>query len=394
MKPSGEIAWMFSDGVSAGGGDFREPVGPPDETEPEREPVDSIPRIGPPYPQPVPPIKLIIVDINQKAVGPTTVAPAKFNVSVVASPAEGGTASISPKGTFTYGEYATVSASPKEDWAVSSISTSIGGKVKNNTPFPVTTDQTITVKFVKKDDDKAPEHSGAYQGSMRVGDYNIPVYMHVNKDGTETTPYGDNTHGFLQIMFDPNMRYTNEKGEFAVSLFAVPLQISGVQKDETTGRQWLVLDGGSIAFHDLKINPGDPFMTLWVSTLMSLNGYTEANLKPRHYRVEMLDVNPETGEFTFGNLQTYSADDGGWYAGDDKAVSETKRGIMASMTDRGYPSEAFFGAKMQSVAPRDDIQWYPPQSWSKNPSAFELLMNSMKSSYRNAKSDYNKLFDK
>ena len=63
---------------------------------------------------------------------------------------------------------------------------------------------------------------------------------------------------------------------------------------------------------------------------------------------------------------------------------------MASMTDRGYPSEAFFGAKMQSVAPRDDIQWYPPQSWSKNPSAFELLMNSMKSSYRNAKSDYNK----
>ena len=149
---------------------------------------------------------------------------------------------------------------------------------------------------------------------MRVGDYSIPVYMHVNKDGTEATPYGDNTHGFLQIMFNPNMRYTNEKGEFAVSLFAVPLQITGVQKDETTGRQWLVLDGGSIAFHDLKINPGDPLMTLWISTLMSLNGYTEVNIKPRHYRVEMLDVNSETGEFTFGNLQTYSADDGGWYA--------------------------------------------------------------------------------
>lgn len=395
MKPSGEIAWMFSDYDGAGGGEFREPVGPPDEPGPEPiEPGDTIPRIGPPYPQPVPPIKLTIVDINQKAVGPTTVAPAKFNVSVAASPAEGGTASISPTGTFTYGEYAVVSASPNEDWAISSISTSIGGKVKNNTPFPVTTDQTITVKFVKKDDDKAPEHSGAYQGNMRVGDYSIPVYMHVNKDGTEATPYGDNTHGFLQIMFNPNMRYTNEKGEFAVSLFAVPLQITGVQKDETTGRQWLVLDGGSIAFHDLKINPGDPLMTLWVSALMSLNGYNEVTSKPRHYRVEMLDVNPETGEFTFGNLQTYSADDGGWYAGGDKAVSETQRGIMASMSDRGYPSEAFFGTKMQSVAPRNDIQWYPPQSWSKNPSAFELLMNSMRSSYRNAKSDYNRLFDK
>lgn len=395
MKPSGEIAWMFSDYDGTGGGEFREPVGPPDEPGPEPiEPGDTIPRIGPPYPQPVPPIKLTIVDINQKAVGPTTVAPAKFNVSVAASPAEGGTASISPTGTFTYGEYAVVSASPNEDWAISSISTSIGGKVKNNTPFPVTTDQTITVKFVKKDDDKAPEHSGAYQGNMRVGDYSIPVYMHVNKDGTEATPYGDNTHGFLQIMFNPNMRYTNEKGEFAVSLFAVPLQITGVQKDETTGRQWLVLDGGSIAFHDLKINPGDPLMTLWVSALMSLNGYNEVTSKPRHYRVEMLDVNPETGEFTFGNLQTYSADDGGWYAGGDKAVSETQRGIMASMSDRGYPLEAFFGTKMQSVAPRNDIQWYPPQSWSKNPSAFELLMNSMRSSYRNAKSDYNRLFDK
>ena len=387
MKPSGEIAWMFSNGVSAGGGEFREPVGPPDEPE---EPGDSIPKIGP---QPTPPIKLIIVDVNQKAVGPTTVAPAKFTVSVVASPSEGGTASISPTGTFTFGEYATVSASPNDDWAVSSISTSIGGKVKNNTPFPITTDQTITVKFVKKDDDKAPEHTGAYQGSMRVEQYSIPVYMQVNSDGKETTPYGDNTYGFVQIMFDPNIRYTNEKGEFAVSLFAVPLQITGVQKDEMSGRLWLVLDGGSVSFHDLKINPGDPLMTLWISTLMNLNGYNEVNSKPRHYRVEMLDVNPETGEFTFGNLQTYSAEDGGWYAGGDDAVSETKRGIMASMTDRGYPSDAFFGAKMQKTSPRNDIQWYPPQNWSKNQSAFEMLMKSMKSSYRNAKSDYKKLFE-
>lgn len=390
IKPSGEIVWMFSD--YGGGGEFREPVGPPGEPEPEPEPEpgDTIPRIKPPYP----PIELIRVNINQKAIGPTTVAPAKFNVSVVATPAEGGSASISPTGIFTYGEYATVSASVNEGWAIASVSSSIGGTVKAGTPFPVTTDQTITVKFVKKDDDKNPEHSGAYQGSMRVEQYSIPVYMQINRDGTEATPYGDNTHGFVQIMFDPNTRYTNEKGEFAVSLFAVPLQIKGVQKDEASGRQWLVLDGGSVSFHDLKINPGDALMTLWVSTLMSVNGYDEVTSKPRHYRVEMRDVNPETGEFTFGNLQTYSAENGGWFDGGDDAVSEIKSGFMASMTDRGYPSDAFFGAKMRSVTPRNDIQWYPPQSWSKNQSAFELMMNSMRAAYRNAKSDYDKLFEK
>ena len=382
MKPSGEIAWMFSDG--GGGGQFDEPVGPPD------EPIETIRQPGPPFP--IPPIELTIVDINQKAVGPTDVAPAKFNVSVVATPAEGGTVSISPSGTFTYGEYAAVNASANEDWAISSISSSVGGKVKSGVQFPITTDQTITVKFVKKDDDKKPEHSGAYQGSIRVEQYSVPVYMQVSSDGTEATPYGDSTYGFVQIMFDPTIRYTNEKGEFAVSLFAVPLQITGVQKDEATGWQWLVLDGGSVAFHDLKVNPGDPLMTLWISTLMSLNGYDEVNSKPRHYRVEMLDVNPETGEFTFGNLQAYSAENGGWFAGGDNAVSETKRGFMASMTDRGYPSDAFFGAKMKQTSPRNDIRWYPPQEWSKNQSAFELLMNSMKCSYCNAKSDYNKLF--
>ena len=133
-------------------------------------------------------------------------------------------------------------------------------------------------------------------------------------------------------------------------------------------------------------------MTLWISTLVNINRFSEVNSKPRHYRVEMLDINPETGEFTFGNLQTYSAKDGGWYAGGDDAVSETTNGFMASMTDRGYPSDAFFGAKMRKVLPRNDIQWYPPLEWSKNQSAFEMLIKSMNSSYRNAKSDYNKLF--
>ena len=71
-----------------------------------------------------------------------------------------------------------------------------------------------------------------------------------------------------------------------------------------------------------------------------------------HYRVEMLDLDPETGEFTFGDLEAYSAEQGGWFAGGDKAVSKTTKGFMATMTDRGYPAETFAGARMKKSVPR------------------------------------------
>lgn len=396
LKPSGEITWMFSD--TGGGGQFSDPVGPqPTDSIPDfgpGEPSDSIPKIGPNPPYPIPPIKLITVDINQKPVGPTTVTAQKFKVSVVAEPAEGGSASISPAGAFSYGETATVSAAPAKDWAVSSISSSIGGNLSVGKPFTVTTDQTITVRFAKKDDDKNPEHTGAYQGTIRIHPYDIPVYMQVNAEGKEATPYGDNTCGYLQIMFDPETRYTNEKQELAVSLFAVPLQITGVQHDEATGRRWLVLDGGSVAFHDLKVNPAtiNPLMVLYINTLLRVNNFSDVTTRPMHYRVEMLDLDPETGEFTFGDLQAYSAENGGWFAGGDKAVSKITKGVMATMTDRGYPAETFAGARMKKSAPRTDVMWYPPKSWSKTESLFEMIVKSMTESYRTARSDYNRIF--
>lgn len=396
LKPSGEITWMFSD--SGGGGQFSDPVGPePTDSIPDfdpRQPGDTIPKIGPNPPYPIPPIKLITVDINQKPVGPTTVTAQKFKVSVVAEPAEGGSASISPAGAFSYGETATVSAAPAKDWAVSSISSSIGGNLSVGKPFTVTTDQTITVRFAKKDDDKNPEHTGAYQGTIRIHPYDIPVYMQVNAEGKEATPYGDNTCGYLQIMFDPETRYTNERQELAVSLFAAPLQITGVQHDEATGRRWLVLDGGSVAFHDLKVNPVSitPLMALYMNTLLRVNNFSDVTTRPMHYRVEMLDLDPETGEFTFGDLQAYSAENGGWFAGGDKAVSKITKGVMATMTDRGYPAETFAGARMKKSAPRTDVMWYPPKSWSKTESLFEMIVKSMTESYRTARSDYNRIF--
>lgn len=402
MRPTGEIAWLFSD--MSGGVTIKEPIGPePIEPEPEPEPGDTIPKVGddPPFKTPPriqidQPVTVIVVDENQKPVGPTTVDPALYKVTAESWPAEGGSVSISPSGRFTYGQYATVNAVPNKDWAVATVSSSIG-KVDGlaiDKPFVVTTDQTIKVTFVKKDIDDKPAHTGAYQGIMKVENYDIPVYMQIDADGNAATPYGDNTHGFLSIMFDPETRYTNEKGEFAVSLFAVPLQITGVQRDESTGRSWLVLDGGSVSYHDLKVNPSmiNPLFNLYIQMLMQVNGYTEITSKPRHYKVEMLDINSETGEFTLGNLQTFSAKNGGWYAGGDKAVGETTRGFMASKTDNGYPADAFTGTRMQKTAPRNDIKWYPPESWSKGKSEFEMLVNSMKTSYRNAKSDYKKLF--
>lgn len=64
------------------------------------------------------------------------------------------------------------------------------------------------------------------------------------------------------------------------------------------------------------------------------------------------------------------------------------------VTDTGYRASIFQGADMKKCEKRNDIQWYPPESWSKDKSAYQQMMESMRTSYRNAKSDYEQLFTK
>lgn len=402
IKPSGEIAWLFAENDYAAGPFNDEEIGRlPIIDDPIiiRDTIRDIIR------DTVPDIRIIkqitVIDRNREPIGPKQVEPATFRVAVRAQPGEGGTVNLTPSGVFGYGDFATVTASPNKDWAISYIETDYeGGKgIAAGEPFSVIADQTITVHFVKKDDDEKPSQSGAYQGSlnfdMNKQQYHIPVYAQIDSDGSDSNPYGDNTYGYLAVMFDPDVRYTDDKNTFCVSLFAAPLQICGVQHDEAAGKDWLVLDGGSFTAGNMKFNPacGNPFAGLIFQMMLSFDGFSTINAQPRHYRVEMLDIDAETGEFTLGNLQTFSSRAGGWVPGGDKSLTNVKKGFFGTASESGYPSDFFHGVRMKSAPRRGDIQWYPTQSWCENKSAFDQLVESMGAAYRNTKSEYRQMFD-
>lgn len=390
MKPSGEIVWLFSDNQSAAG-PYEEGKLPPYKPLPREPPIKP----GDPLPPPI-----IIVDNNMPPVGPTTVQPVKYKVSVVAEPAEGGIVNLTPGGTFGYGDYATVTAAANDEWAVGYVSTSVDGEtsLQVGKPFLVTADQTITVHFIKKDEDTKPDNIGSFQGILRLDIdeeslYNIPVYLSISDN--ESTPYGESTYGYMSVMFDQSTRYTNKKQTVAVSLYAAPLKVCGVQTDVATGQKWLVLDGGSMTANDLKINPAGEggFYGMLMNMMIGFDGFSSINTIPRHYRLEMRDIDENTGEFTGGLLETFLPEAGGWVSGDDKRLHNTRTGMFGSVTDKGYPADCLLNVRFKKSAQRTDVQWYPPESWAKNANAYKELIEAMGAAYRTARSDYYKLFE-
>ena len=400
MRADGFVAWLFS--RDAANGNL------PDDLPPEiRKPiiddpiVDPEPEPEPTPPTPVPPVKLIIVDrVKEKAIGPKTVTPVKFNVRVSADPGEGGTVSLTPAGTFGYGDYATVTASPNEDWGIVSITTDNADaavKAQLGKPFAVTSDMDITVHFAKKEKTDEPAMTGAYQGQITWTDgdmsLNVPVYAEISKGADVKTPYGDDTHGFVALMFDPSKRYVFPAA--STSFFAAPFNIIGVQRDEATGKQWLVTEGGNVTLGNVKINPeGNALAGLWFNMCMSVSGFSSPSARPRRYRIEMRDVNPETGEFTFGALEAYSPN-GRWVPGGSKELGITTKGLMASMTDKGLPADTFTGAIMKAAPKRSDVQWYPSADWyDGNDSMLRQIISAMNNSYRTFSTDYDNIFCK
>jgi len=384
IKPTGEIAWMFSDNKETGGP--WEGGNPPFPT-----PVPI-----PPFPGPFPGL-----DPGQPPRGPRVVETVKFTVTAIADPARGGTVTVGPKNEFEYGESATVNAAANKDWAVASIECSPAGasKVENGKPFRVTGDMTVVVHFLKKDDVTPPEHTGCYLGTLippeghelsGKKEWEIPVYAEIGEKGTVDSPFGRDNYGFLVMMFDPNITYSSAKGDLSCNFFAVPMKISGFQKDGE-GRSWMVLDGGSVASTNMSVGD-NPLTQMVFGFMLGASGMSTVASNPRHYRVEMIDIDPDTGEFTFGGLQTYSTKSGGWVAGGSKELTDTRKGAFATYYDSGYDADTFDGLRMKSSAKRNDVYWYPPQSWFDNQSLFEKTINAMREGFGAAKSDYERIF--
>ncbi|MDE6631151.1 MAG: hypothetical protein K2K11_07040, partial [Bacteroidales bacterium] len=309
---------------------------------------------------------------------------------------EGGSVSVSPKGKIEYGKEVTVSASPNKDWAVRSIETDAEGlkAPEVGKPFAVFADQTITVNFAKKEEEEAPDNFGFYLGQITFEGNPIPVYAEINQKGAETNPYGAENYGFMAVMFDPEKRYVDKDGEVSFNMFQTPFKIVGIQKDVANpAKRWLIVEGGLLTGHNILVNPkGDALLGLMVNGLMLVNDFTTLTAQSRRYRIEMLDRNPETGEFQFGKLETYSVKAGAWVPGDDPSLRETTGGFMISYTDRGAQPDTFEGARMKKTQKRNDVRWYPPQSWYKDKESYQQILDSMEASYRNGKSDYEELF--
>lgn len=401
MRPDGELAWLFASEPSAASFTEEEwnrlplPVDPPeigdDPTDPPVNPVD-------------PPVDkrkwtFRIINIDMPPIGPTVTETPEYRVCVTAHPAEGGTVNLTPAGVYRYGDYATVTAAPNKDWAIGEITCETEGIAapKLGEPFAVTSTMNLTVHFIKKDDDKDPPMTGTYQGSKHVEitrglSEDVTYYARISSTPTDSTAYGKNTHGFIVAMFDPYRKYVGK--DLSTYIFSAPLRISGYQHDDATGRDWLVADGGSWVFGNLKFNPDGAggLGAILFQAMMAFDGHSSVDVLPRHYRIEMLDLDKETGEFTCGILQTFSPVKG-WVKAQDPILDTVTRGMFVTKTDRGFSEDSFQGIRMSTAPSRDDIHWYPPMQWyNNNESLFNTILQSLGNTYRTFTSDYDRLF--
>ncbi len=388
IKPDGEVAWLFSENTIEGGSVSRLPV----VLNPKDDPRKRIPETG---------RTITIKDVTDcPPVGPKVWSVPSYTVKVVCVPAEGGTATLSPMTKFGYGDMATVTAKANEGYALSGIETDVADipSVKNGEPFAVTSNVTVTVNFIKEEDIDTPPYAGAFQGiknfeiTKGISD-DIAVYAEISKTPNVVTPYGDKTYGYIVSMFDPCKYYTGK--DLGTYVFSAPLKIIGFQHDKATGKEWLVADGGSYVFGNVKLTGnGNPLAALFLNCVFAFDGHSSPDVIPRRYRIELVDRDDKTGEVTLGTLQVFSTLKG-WVAAQDPSIVKTTDGVFTKKYDAGMNPEFYEGVKLKIVSPRSDVIWYPPMKWyNDNEPTYRRIIEQMGNKYRTYTSDYQDLFGK
>lgn len=237
-------------------------------------------------------------------------------------------------------------------------------------------------------------HIRTYQGTMPFDVFktkeprDFDVYAEICDIPNISSPFGDKTYGYVALMIDPKTYYTSK--EFSTYLFVTPFKIVGCQRDPLN-KTYLILDGGSIAYYKIK-SIGAGLLSLWLNTVFVISDWTSPVGEARRYRLEIKDINANTGEFTMGRLETFTPEYG-WLPGGDKRASKIKPTKTYHYHDNGFDKDQLNGCRMRLAPKRNDIIWYPPMEWYGNDkSKYEEVIGRMKTAYKDYGSDYNSYF--
>ena len=346
-------------------------------------------------PRPIPPV-FEIFQPDTAAIGPTTKEEPTYRVTTVADPPEGGT--VSGAGSYKFGETFAIEAIPNEGYTAGRVFCSSGYFNNGSSLDNITMegeDLEFTAIFIKNDTVKAVEGSKILAGKHRFGQtgaefVDCNVYLEQNDTMNISTPYGEKTYGFLTAIIDPNRTYTSptdEKGSISMKFFFVPMRISGMIVDGN--RKYLVLDGGQLMVGGVNIQMENIMESLFYNFIMAFNGGMRATISDGHYRIEMIDEDETTGEFTLGMLERFSPEYG-WLLADDSRIKNNNEEIgtglsaifSAARQPMSMPSWLFRGCRLKQ-SDRQEVLWTPPATWYESNSLFTTITQALLNAMRN-----------
>lgn len=346
-------------------------------------------------PRPIPPV-FEIFQPDTAAIGPTTKEEPTYRVTTVADPPEGGT--VSGAGSYKFGETFAIGTIPNEGYTAGRVFCSSGYFNNGSSLDNITMegeDLEFTAIFIKNDTVKAVEGSKILAGKHRFGQtgaefVDCTVYLEQNDTMNISTPYGEKTYGFLTAIIDPNRTYTSptdENGCISMKFFFVPMRISGMIVDGN--RKYLVLDGGQLMVGGVNIQMESIMESLFYNFIMAFNGGMRATISDGHYRIEMIDEDETTGEFTLGMLERFSPEYG-WLLADDSRIKNNNEEIgtglsaifSAARQPMSMPSWLFRGCRLKQ-SDRQEVLWTPPATWYESNSLFTTITQALLNAMRN-----------
>lgn len=328
--------------------------------------LPDLPGIDDPIPDP--PYTPIIE--NRPPLGPIYIA-TKYDVKVVAYPQEAAT--VYGSGKYEFGDTVRVTGTPNEGWKLVDIKCNkrIGSKTDIFNKFVVNGSLEITCYFVKDDEPKAPPTMN-YSGVLPLEQFDksvveLPIWLELSADKNIDTPYG-NVHGYLAIAHNPDkqLHFANSGGEdeIFVNMFMAPMLVRGLQTDEETGKNYLMLDGGEVAAGNMlyksnhsSSDKANDFKTLLANLMLIFDNFKYIEITPARYRIEIIgNIGDES--FTFGKLERLSAIHG-WLPGGDERFAEHSQGLFVSVKKVGLDQDLMLNRKMVKSDDKPQIWWYP-----------------------------------